>query len=113
MFALVMVAFVLWALCGVPAALIAHRKGRNVVMWAVLGSVFGVIGLAAIASAPYYTQGGPWHPGSSTTLHFGSFSGFGLSGDHGGNDFGFGDFGGSSDFGGGGDGGGGGGGGGD
>lgn len=83
MFALVMVVFVLWALCGIPTALIAHAKGRNVGLWAVLGSVFGLFGLTAIAAASHDTESSPWDCGS--------FGDFGLG------DFGFGDFGGSSD----------------
>ncbi len=106
MFALVLVAAVLWVLCGIPAALIAHVKGRNAVMWAVLGSAFGIVGLAAIACAPARSIGGPWDIVTGDSIHFGGFGGFdtwGSSGDwgaSGGSDFGFGDFGGSGDGGG-------------
>ncbi len=109
MMELLIAAVALWALCGIPAALIAHRKGRSAVLWAFLGSAFGIFGLATAASLPLHTEGGPWDAAGGDTIHFGSFGNSGGYWDFcgSGSDFGFSDSGGGGgDCGGGGGGGG-------
>lgn len=39
---------VIWMLCAIPAAFIAHSKKLNVVAWLILGAVFGVFGVIAV-----------------------------------------------------------------
>ena len=41
-----------WCLCGYGCYKIAEVKGRNEVLWAVLGLIFGVFPLLAIAILP-------------------------------------------------------------
>lgn len=39
---------IIWMLCAIPAAVIAHSKKLNVVAWLILGAVFGVFGVIAV-----------------------------------------------------------------
>jgi Ni/Fe-hydrogenase subunit HybB-like protein len=39
---------IIWMLCAIPAAVIAHSKKLNVVAWFFLGAVFGVFGVIAV-----------------------------------------------------------------
>lgn len=39
---------IIWLLCAIPAAVIAHSKNLNVVAWFFLGAVFGVFGIVAV-----------------------------------------------------------------
>lgn len=75
MSALMIVAIAVWLLCGIPAALIAYAKKRNVGAWAVMGAIFGVFGVAMIAAAQS-PGAGAWDAGS-TGDGGGGFSGCG------------------------------------
>jgi hypothetical protein len=39
---------IIWMLCAIPAAVIAHSKKLNVAAWFFLGAVFGVFGIIAV-----------------------------------------------------------------
>lgn len=42
----------LWIVCGILCGVIARSKGRDTVGWIMLGFVFGIFGLIAIAGMP-------------------------------------------------------------
>ena len=48
---LIFIGFI-WVVCGLVCAFIASEKKRNVGGWLVIGLVFGLLGLVAIAAVP-------------------------------------------------------------
>lgn len=47
-----MIGILIWVICGVFAAVVANSKGFNVGLWLLLGFLFGIFALIAVAAIP-------------------------------------------------------------